>query len=72
MQPCIGTQILTTNLETIWHEQWARNVHREIIDAWVNMCQCGAKNSLVQTMELAKVLEGIKKIPNTRNLWCFW
>ncbi len=71
MQPCIGTQILTTNPKTIWHEQWATNVHREIIDAWVNMCQW-AKISMVQIMELAKVVEGISKVPNTKNLWCFW
>jgi hypothetical protein len=32
------------------------------------MCQCGAKTSMIQTMELAKVVEGILEIPNIRNL----
>ncbi len=72
MQPCIGTQIPTTNPKILWHEQWIKNVHRETIDAWGNMCQCGAKTSMIQTMELAKVVEGILEIPNIRNLWCFW
>jgi hypothetical protein len=27
---------------------------------------------MIQTMELAKVVEGILEIPNIRNLWCFW